>query len=244
MSITNLKKYFIMKTIGLLGGMSLESTIEYVRIIKDEVANATNGTHSAKIIMTTVDFAEVEKLQHEGKWKELTDMLCYETLNLVNADILLMCTNTMHVSVPEIEKCSGMEFLHIADVTAEAIKAQGLSRVALLGTKFTMEEDFYVDRLRAHDIEAVIPCDEDQDYIHGVIYNELCKNIISDTSKRCFMNIIAWLKERGAEGVVLACTEIPLLIRQEDMIDELDGFPVFDTTRIHAEAAVKIVLKT
>lgn len=244
MFITNLKKYFIMKTIGLLGGMSLESTIEYVRIIKDGIAKATNGTHSAKIIMTTVDFAEVEKLQHEGKWKELTDMLCYETLNLVNADILLMCTNTMHVSVPEIEKCCGMEFLHIADVTAEAIKAQGLSRVALLGTKFTMEEDFYVDRLRAHDIEAVIPCDEDRDYIHGVIYNELCKNIISDTSKRCFMNIISWLKERGAEGVVLACTEIPLLIRQEDMIDELDGFPVFDTTRLHAEVAVKIVLKT
>lgn len=230
-----------MKTIGLLGGMSLESTIEYVRIIKDAIAKATNGTHSAKVIMTTVDFAEVEKLQHEGKWKELTDLLCYETLNLINSDFVLMCTNTMHVSVPEIEKCTGMSFLHIVDATAEAIHAQGLKKVALLGTKFTMEEDFYTDRLKANGIEAMIPCEEDRDYIHHVIYHELCKNIISDTSRRCFVNIIAWLKERGAEGVVLACTEIPLLIQQNDLTEEA-MMPLFDTTRIHAEAAVKFAL--
>lgn len=230
-----------MERIGLLGGMSLESTVEYIHIIKDEVARLTDGKHSAKIIMTTVDFAEVEKLQHEGDWDSLAKMLSNEIDdNLFYADFIVICANTPHKLVPEIEKNTGCKVLHIADVTAEAIKAKGLKKVALLGTKFTMEEDFYVDRLKSHGLKVITPDDEDRDYIHQVIYDELCKGIMRGASKMAFINIMAKLKERGAEGVILGCTEIPLLIEQEDMVEELVDFLVFDTTRLHAETAARM----
>lgn len=225
-----------MKTIGLLGGMSWESSIEYYRIINEAVKQRLGGLHSAQCLMYSVDFAEIEALQHAGDWDALTNAMIQAARRLKagGADFLVICTNTMHRMAGEIETAAGLPLLHIADAAAYAIQAQGLHTVGLLGTRFTMEGDFYRGRLQdKHGISVVIPDEADRITVHRVIYDELVRGILLAESRQAFQHVIAALAERGAQGVVLGCTEIPLLINQTDV-----AIPIFDTTRIHAEAAV------
>lgn len=225
-----------MKTIGLLGGMSFESTIDYYRIINETVNKFQGGNHSAEIVLASVDFGLIEKLQHEGKWQDLAELLSrHINVRLADADFIIICTNTMHKLVPEISKMSAKKILHIADVTGAEIAKQRLRKVALLGTKFTMQESFYKDKLSEYGIEVIIPQKGDCDYVHNVIYEQLCKGIILEDSRLGYQWIIEELASRGAEGVVLGCTEIPLLIKDACI-------PVFDTTRLHAEAAAREAL--
>lgn len=229
-----------MKTIGLIGGMSWESTLEYYRIINETVKEKLNKLHSAKIIMYSVDFEEIELLQHKGKWDELTSLMIEiaQRLEKAGADFIVICTNTMHKVAEDVEKSVEIPLLHIVDVTAEKIKAKGINKVGLLGTRFTMEDNFYRDRLRKHGIEAIIPSEKEREIVHSVIYNELCLGVIKESSREKFKEIIKNLAKRGAEGVILGCTEIPLLIKQEDV-----DLPLFDTTEIHAKASVDFALR-
>jgi len=225
-----------MKTIGLLGGMSWESSGEYYRILNETVKARLGGFHSADCLMVSVDFDAVETLQHEDKWEELTEMMiaAAQRIEAGGAEILLICTNTMHKMAPEIQAAIQIPLLHIADAAGEAIKAQRLQAVALLGTKFTMEGDFYRRRLNEKfGLTVLIPEADDRETIHNTIYGELVKGVINPGSRRAFQKIIAKLQDQGAQGVILGCTEIPLLIQQADV-----AIPVFDTTRLHAEAAV------
>ncbi len=228
-----------MKTIGLIGGMSWESTLEYYRIINETVKEKLNKLHSAKIIMYSVDFEEIELLQHKGKWDELTSLMIEiaQRLEKAGADFIVICTNTMHKVAEDVEKSVEIPLLHIVDVTAEKIKAKGINKVGLLGTRFTMEDNFYRDRLRKHGIEAIIPSEKEREIVHSVIYNELCLGVIKESSREKFKEIIKNLAKRGAEGVILGCTEIPLLIKQGDL-----DLPLFDTTEIHAKASVDFAL--
>jgi len=229
-----------MKTIGLIGGMSWESTIEYYRIINELVSKRLGGLNSGKILLYSVNFQEIADLQHENKWDELTEIMIdiAQKLEKAGADVVLICTNTMHKMADEVQKSINIPLLNIIDVTAEKIKEMGLKKVGLLGTKFTMEDDFYKGRLkRKHGIDVLIPDEEGRQIVHDVIYNELCKGIIKESSREKFKRIIADLASKGAEGVILGCTEIPLLIKQEDC-----DIPIFDTTMIHAEAAVNFAL--
>ncbi len=230
-----------MRTIGLIGGMSWESSSEYYRIINESVKEKLGNNHSAKCILYSFDFSEIEKLQHEGKWRELTNMMIDAANKLKDsgAEFLVICTNTMHRMADDIHKKTNMEILHIVDTTAEEIKKKEIKKVGLLGTKFTMEGDFYIGRLKdKYDIEVIVPDRVERDFIHNVIYKELCNGIIKESSKEKFKRIIKNLAEKGAEGVILGCTEIPLLIKQEDV-----DIPIFDTTKIHAEYAVRYSLK-
>lgn len=225
-----------MKTIGLIGGMSWESSLEYYRVINEEMKRRLGGLHSAKSLMYSVDFAEVEEMQHKGEWDKATALMVQAAKNLENggADFIVICTNTMHKMADDIQNAVSIPVLHIADPTAEAIKAKGLTKIALLGTKYTMEQDFYRGRLiEKHGLEVLIPEDDERQTVHDVIYDELCLGDIKETSKKEYLNIIANLKKRGAQAVILGCTEIGLLIKQEDT-----DLPVFDTTLIHAKAAV------
>ena len=229
-----------MKTIGLIGGMSWESSLEYYRLINQMVKEKLGEPHSAKSIMYSVDFAEYEKLQHEGKWAELTEKMVDIGQNLEQAgsDLVLICTNTMHKMAPEVQDSIEIPLLHIADAAADEIKSQNIKKVGLLGTKFTMEEDFYKERLKEkHNIDVIIPKQEERNKVHKVIYQELISGIINDDSRREFQDIIKNLKARGAEGVVLGCTEIPLLIKEKDSV-----IPVFNTTMLHARKAVEMAL--
>lgn len=230
-----------MKTIGLIGGMSWESSLEYYRIINETVKERLGGFHSAQCLMYSVDFEEIEVLQHRNNWDELTDIMVNAAVRLKRggADFIVICTNTMHKMAEEIEKRAGIKVLHIAEVTGEKIRQKKIKTVGLLGTKFTMEQDFYKRRIadKFH-IDVVIPNDLERNIIHEVIYNELCKGIIKAESKERYKEIIQHLVLQGAEGIVLGCTEIPLLIQQDDC-----RVPVFDTTRIHALAAVELSLK-
>jgi len=228
-----------MKTIGLIGGMSWESTLEYYRIINETIKEKLNKLHSAKIIMYSVDFEEIELLQHKGKWDELTSLMIEiaQRLEKAGADFIVICTNTMHKVAEDVEKSVEIPLLHIVDVTAEKIKAKGINKVGLLGTRFTMEDNFYRDRLRKHGIEAIIPSEKEREIVHSVIYNELCLGVIKESSREKFKEIIKNLAKRGAEGVILGCTEIPLLIKQGDI-----DLPLFDTTEIHAKASVDFAL--
>jgi len=230
---------FEMKTIGLVGGMSWESTLEYYRIINETVKEKLNKLHSAKIIMYSVDFEEIELLQHKGKWDELTSLMIEiaQRLEKAGADFIVICTNTMHKVAEDVEKSVEIPLLHIVDVTAEKIKAKGINKVGLLGTRFTMEDNFYRDRLRKHGIEAIIPSEKEREIVHSVIYNELCLGVIKESSREKFKEIIKNLAKRGAEGVILGCTEIPLLVKQGDV-----DLPLFDTTEIHAKASVDFAL--
>ncbi len=230
-----------MKTIGLIGGMSWESSLEYYRIINEETKRRLGGLHSAKSLMYSVDFAEIEELQHKGDWETATHMMIDAAKHLENggADFVLICTNTMHKMAKDVEKAIAIPLLHIADPTAEAIKAQGLTKVALLGTKYTMEQDFYKGRLIDNfGLGVIVPDDADRQIIHHVIYNELCLGNIRTESKKQFIDIIEKLHQDGAQGVILGCTEIGLLIKQEDVT-----IPVFDTTLVHAVAAVNLALE-
>ena len=225
-----------MKMIGLLGGMSWESTAEYYRLINEGVRQRLGGLHSARLVLVSVDFDPIEKLQHAGKWDEAAAALIEEARRLerAGADFLLICTNTMHKLADAITEAVAIPLLHIADATAEVVKSAGLSRVGLLGTRFTMEEDFYRGRLaERHALDVLVPDEADRQTVHRVIYDELCQGIIRDESKAEFLRIIDGLIGRGARGIVLGCTEIGLLIRPHDTSVQL-----FDTTVIHAQAAV------
>ena len=230
-----------MKTIGLIGGMSWESSLEYYRIINEKVKKELGELHSAQSIMYSVDFENIKNLQHEGKWDELTEIMidAAQRLEKAGADLLVVCTNTMHKMANEVENSINIPLIHIADATAESIKKQNLNKIGLLGTKFTMEQDFYKGRLQEkHNIDVVIPSDEDREIVHKIIYNELCLGNIKDSSKNEYIRIIENLVEQGAQGIILGCTEIPLLIKQKDV-----SVPVFDTTTIHAEFAVLEAIK-
>lgn len=229
-----------MKTIGLIGGMSWESSVDYYRIINEETRNILGGSHSSKCLMYSFDFHEIEELQNKNSWEELTEEMVLQADNLkkAGADFIVICTNTMHIMAPDIEKRTGLKVLHIADVTGEEIKRKSIGKVALLGTKFTMEGTFYKKVLKdKHDIDVVIPNDEDREVIHNIIYNELVRGIIKDDSRQKYIKIIDKLVDKGAEGVVLGCTEIPLLIKQKDV-----SIPIFNTTEIHSKAAVRYAI--
>jgi len=231
-----------LKTIGLLGGMSWESSIEYYRIINETVRARLGGLHSAKSVMFSVDFADIERFQHSGQWDRATNMLieAARAIELAGADFLVICTNTMHKMADEVCKAIGIPLLHIADPTAEQIKAKGLRTVGLLGTEFTMEGDFYKGRLaEVHGLQVVIPTPADRNTTNRVIYEELVVGKIVPESKTRYRRIIADLVRHGAQGVILGCTEIGLLIGQED-----SPVPLFDTARIHAAAAVDYALET
>ncbi len=230
-----------MKVIGLIGGMSWESSLEYYRIINETTKEKLGRFHSAKSLMYSVDFEEIEILQHQGKWDKATELMinAAQRVEKGGADLVIICTNTMHKMAEEVQKSIKIPLLHIADATAEEIKKQGLKKVGLLGTKFTMEEDFYKGRLsEKFGLEVIIPNEEERQLIHNILYSELCLGEIKSQSKEKFIRIIKNLAAGGAEGVILGCTEIPLLISQEDC-----EVPLFDTTRIHARFAVEYALK-
>jgi aspartate racemase len=227
-----------MKTIGLIGGMSWESTITYYKIINEEAARRLGGIHSARILMHSFDFDDIAALQRAGNWDECNAVLARagQGLAKAGADFLVICTNTMQICAGAVEKLAGVKVLHIADPLGEAIRRAGLSRVGLLGTRFTMERpDVLRGRLKTKfDIGAIAPEGEDAAEVHRVIYEELCRGIFLDSSRARFRAIIARLVERGAEGVILGCTEIPLLVGAKDA-----AVPLFDTTSLHALAAVE-----
>ena len=229
-----------LKTIGLIGGMSWESSLEYYRIINETIRLNLGGLHSAQCLMYSVDFQEIERLQHQKNWDELTDIMvnCAYKLKKGGADFIVICTNTMHKMADDIEKRVGLKVLHIADATGKKIIEKGLQKVGLLGTKFTMEEDFYKKVLKEkYNIDVVIPDEKEREIIHDIIFQELCKGVINEVSKEKYKKIIYNLVLKGAEGVVLGCTEIPLLLKQEDV-----NIPIFDTTTIHAISAVEFAL--
>ncbi|KGK90111.1 aspartate/glutamate racemase family protein [Clostridium sp. HMP27] len=229
-----------MKKIGLIGGMSWESSLEYYKIINETIKLKLGGLHSAECLMYSVDFQEIESLQHQNKWEELTNIMVDTAQKLKNAgaDFIIICTNTMHKMASDIESRVGIKVLHIAEVTGEKIVQKGIKKVGLLGTKFTMEGDFYKKILKEKfNIDIIIPDEDHRDMVHEVIYEELCKGIISEVSKEKYKKVIESLALKGAEGIVLGCTEIPLLIKQEDV-----DIPIFDTTTIHAISAVEFAL--
>ncbi len=229
-----------MKTIGLLGGMSWESSIEYYRIVNEAVRERLGGFHSARCLMYSVDFAEVEALQERGAWNEAAKLLAAaaQRLERGGADFVVICTNTMHKLAGDVEAAVGIPLLHIADATAEAIKAEGLSTVGLLGTRFTMEEDFYRGRLEErHGLHVIVPGPEQRERVHRVIYDELVVGEVHEASRMDYAKIAEDLRARGAEGVILGCTEIGLLLKEGDV-----PLPLFDTARIHALSAVEMAL--
>ena len=231
-----------MKTIGMIGGMSWESSLEYYRIINEAVKEQLGDFHSAKCLMYSVDFAEIEVLQRESRWQDATQVMieAARAVEAGGADFLIICTNTMHKMADEVQQSIAIPLLHIADATAEAVKAQGLHRVGLLGTRFTMEQDFYRGRLvDKFGLDVLVPDSADREIVHRVIYGELVLGRIEPASKSEYMRIIAALAQAGAEGIILGCTEIGLLVSQTDC-----SLPLFDTTRIHAQAAVQFALKS
>jgi len=226
-----------MKKIGMLGGMSWESTHTYYKLINEEVKNKLGGLHSAKIILSSVDFDEIEKLQHLGDWDKLAEILKDEAqaIEAAKADFLLICTNTMHKVAPFIEKNINIPILHIADATAYKLQKNGVKKIALLGTRFTMGQDFYKQRIiEKFGIDVIIPNEEEQTLVHNIIYDELCLGLVKDSSREVYKKIIKRLEiEEGVEGVILGCTEISMLIQDNDV-----DIPTYDTTELHATAAV------
>jgi aspartate racemase len=229
-----------MLMIGLIGGMSWESSAEYYRFVNEAARDRLGGLHSADCLLRSVDFAEIEELQREGRWEEAGERLAAEARALVagGAELLVLCTNTMHKVAGAIAEAVDVPFVHIADTTAEAVRARGLSTVGLLATAYTMEQDFYVGRLRdAHGLEVLVPGAADRAIVHRVIYEELCVGVVDGGSREEYRRIMRELADRGAEGILLGCTEIELLVGPED-----SPVPVFDTTRLHAERAVELAL--
>ncbi|AVZ73419.1 aspartate/glutamate racemase [Streptomyces lunaelactis] len=228
-----------MRTIGLIGGMSWESSAEYYRLLNELVRERFGGLHSAKCILHSVDFAEIEELQAAGDWERAGEILAEAArgLQAAGADLLLICTNTMHKVAGQVEAAVSVPLLHLADATADAVRARGIRRVGLLGTAFTMEQDFYRDRLAGHGLEVLTPDAEGRALVHRVIYEELCLGVVREESRAAYQDVIGKLVAAGAEGVVLGCTEIELLIGEKD-----SPVPVFPTTRLHAEAAVDAAL--
>jgi aspartate racemase len=228
------------KRIGLLGGMSWESSAEYYRFVNEATRERLGGLHSADCILRSVDFAAIEPLQREGRWAEAGALLADEALALVDAgaELLVLCTNTMHKLADAITTAVDIPFVHIADTTAAAVRRRGLDTVGLLATAYTMEQDFYVGRLEdRHGIDVIVPGEADRQLVHRVIYEELCIGIVDDASRDEYRRIMRELAARGAQGILLGCTEIDLLVGPDDA-----SVPVFDTTRLHAEHAVELAL--
>ncbi|WP_315919069.1 aspartate/glutamate racemase family protein [Vibrio fluvialis] len=229
-----------MKTIGMIGGMSWESTLSYYKAINEGIKAALGGLNSAQICLYSVNFEPIEKLQHEGKWDETAQLLAQaaKSVEAGGADFLLICTNTMHKVAPEIEAQISIPILHIADATAKQLQQDGIERVGLLGTRFTMEQEFYKERLQQQfGIDVLIPDAEQRQQVHRVIYEELCMGTIRPESRAQYVEIVEDLHLRGAQAVILGCTEIALLIQQHDT-----DVPLYDTTKIHAEQAVQLAL--
>ncbi len=229
-----------MKTIGLLGGMSWQSTVAYYQAINRLTGERLGGLHSAKLLLYSVDFHEVEEQQREGLWAESGELLgrAGRALESAGADVLLICANTMHRVAPAVEAAVGIPLLHIADATAASISEAGLTRVGLLGTRFTMEQEFYKGRLEErHGLKVDVPPEADRELVHRVIYDELCQGRVLEASRVEYRRVVADLVARGCEGVILGCTEIPMLLQPSD-----SPVPVFDTTEIHAERAVAFAL--
>lgn len=230
----------MMKTIGLIGGMSWESTLSYYKAINEGVKEQLGGLNSAKICMYSVNFDEIEKLQHEGNWDETAKILTSAAMSVEKggADFILICTNTMHKVASNIEREISIPILHIADATAKQLLDDGVKKVGLLGTKFTMEQSFYKGRLSdKFGIEVVVPEEDDRDKVHRIIYQELCRGEIRDESRATYIEIIDQLKRQGADAVILGCTEIALLVQQQHT-----DIPLYDTTAIHANAAVSLAV--
>ncbi len=230
-----------MKTIGLIGGMSWESSVEYYRLINELVRDKLGGHHSAKSIMYSVDFAEIEAYQQQGAWDEAAYILmtAAQHLEKAGANCVLICANTMHRLAADVKNCIHVPLLHIADATAEKIQAAGLKKIGLLGTMYTMTMDFYVNRLvEDYDLNVVIPGEEDRQIVHRIIYDELVQGEIRPESRAEYKRIMGNLVQSGVEGIILGCTEISLLVKPED-----STVPLFDTTFIHAEAAVDFALQ-
>jgi aspartate racemase len=229
-----------MKRIGLLGGMSWESSAEYYRLINEATRDRLGGLHSADCLLRSVDFVEVEQLQRAGDWHRAGALLAAEAAGLeaAGAELLVLCTNTMHKVADAITDAITIPFIHIADTTAEAVRRAGLKTVGLLATAYTMEQDFYVGRLRdPHGLEVLVPDERDRRIVHDVIYKELCVGLIADGSRKEYRRIIAELADRGVDGILFGCTEIDLLVGPQDA-----PVPVFDTTRLHAQRAVELAL--
>lgn len=223
-----------MKTIGLIGGMSWESTVTYYRIVNEVIKEQLGGLHSAKVLLYSVDFQEIEEYQTAGQWDKSAEVLASAAARLeqAGADFIVICTNTMHKVAPQVQAKLHVPILHIAEATAEKLLENGITTVALLGTKYTMEQDFYKDKLISAGIKVLIPDDAGVEIVNRIIYEELCLGIISPHSREEYQRVITLLKDRGAQGVILGCTEIGLLISQEDSV-----LPVFDTAQIHARKA-------
>ncbi|MFE7778053.1 aspartate/glutamate racemase family protein [Streptomyces sp. NPDC057445] len=228
-----------MKTIGLIGGMSWESSAEYYRLLNELVRERAGGLHSARCILHSVDFAEIEQLQVAGEWEAAGEILAEAARGLAaaGADFLLICTNTMPKVADQVSAAVDVPLLHLGDATAEAVKSAGVMRAGLLGTAFTMEQDFYRDRLAGHGLDVLTPDAGGRTEVHRVIYEELCLGVVREESRRAYQRVIGELVDRGAQGIILGCTEIELLIGPGD-----SPVPVFPTTRLHAEAAVRAAL--
>ncbi|MHA6482503.1 aspartate/glutamate racemase family protein [Paenibacillus sp. strain BS8-2] len=229
-----------MKTIGLIGGLSWESTADYYKYINQGVSEQAGGLNSAKCMLYSCNFEEVVQLQKAGEWKQAAELLAdaARKLEAGGCDTILICTNTMHVVATEVQEAVNVPLLHIVETTAAQIKKSGMTHIGLLGTRYTMEQSFYTDRLREHGIEAIIPNEADRMRVHDIIFGELCKGEIKASSRAEYKAIIERLRLQGAQGIILGCTEIPLLLKQSDV-----EMPLFDTTRIHAEAAVEFALE-
>jgi len=228
-----------MKTIGLIGGMSWESTVPYYRLLNETVKARLGGLHSARLVLYSVDFDEIAHHQHAGDWNAAGQVMAQaaRSVEAAGADFLVICTNTMHKLVPEVQAAISIPVLHIVDVLAAQLKAAGVRKLGLLATRFTMEQDFYRARLEQHGIEVMVPNEADRATVHRVIYEELCQGVVRDASRDAYRAIIARLAQAGADAVALACTEIAMLINQHD-----SPVPLFDTTEIHARAAVDFAL--
>ncbi|MEH6355411.1 MAG: aspartate/glutamate racemase family protein [Marinobacter sp.] len=231
-----------MKTIGLIGGMSWESTQTYYRLINQKVREQLGGLHSAKLILYSVDFSEIEALQRQGDWEGAAKILVaaaqsVQSVQSAGADFLVICTNTMHKVAPQIEQATNMPLLHIADATAKALLNDGITSVGLLGTQFTMEQTFYRERLEQNGITVIIPNDSERAVVHRIIYDELCQGIVNPESKASYLDVVAALAAREAQAIILGCTEIGLLIQASDT-----QVVLYDTTDIHADQAVALAL--
>jgi aspartate racemase len=228
-----------MRTIGLLGGMSWESTAIYYRLANELVRERLGGLHSARLLMLSVDFAPIEEMQVDGRWDEAGELLAAEARRLEagGADLLVLCTNTMHKVADTVQGAVSIPLLHLGDATADAVKEAGLTTVGLLATGFTMSQDFYRDRLESHGLTVLVPSAEDQALVHQVIYDELCLGVVRDESRAAYVEVVDRLVAQGAEGVILGCTEIEMLIGPDDL-----DVPSFPTTRIHIEAALDAAL--
>jgi aspartate racemase len=230
-----------MRTIGLLGGMSFKSSLEYYRLLNEQVNERLGGLHSARCILLSVDFAEIDRMMREDRWQEAGEMLAAEAKRLesAGAELLALCTNTLHRVAPEIERAVSIPFLHIADAAAARIEQAGRRTIGLLGTAYTMEQDFYRQRLERHGLSVLVPEPSDRAEIHRIIFEELCFGRVEPASSELFHRVIAALQTKGAEGILLGCTELGAIVLPEE-----NALPLFDTTRIHVEMLVELALRT